>query len=104
MLDKNVSERKVRERLGVTSSTIIKVDRTSDSVIYEHTKPKPYIKISSALMRNSIYDLYHSEKSSTIESNSRKIIEVNGEKHVGRVWLVPTIKEQYNLFKQSDII
>ena len=103
LLDENISKGKVRERLGVISLTISKFDRTSESVIYEHSKPKLYVNTSSTLMCNSIYDFCHSEESSTTDSISCKINEVNGEKHVGRVWLVPIIRDQYKLFKQ-DIV
>ena len=101
---KNISKNQVRERLGVSRYTISKIDRTSETITYSHSQPKQYVTASSKLMRDSIYDFCHSEESSTIDSNSRKIIEVNGERHVGRVWLVPTVREQYKLFMQSDVM
>ena len=56
------------------------------------------------LQRKCVLDFCHSEDSSSIDSNSRKIIDVNGEKHVGRVWLAKTINEQYKMFLTSEIV
>lgn len=52
----------------------------------------------------SVLDFCHSDCSSTIDSNSRKIVTIKNEQHPGRVWLVKTLDEQYNLFKQSDVV
>ena len=50
----------------------------------------------------------HSVKSSTIDSNSKRLVEVikdgNIERHVGRVWAVRIIDEQYTLFRESDTV
>jgi len=51
-----------------------------------------------------VLNFFHSEAASNIDYNSHKIIDINGEKHVGRVCLVPTVGEQYALFKQSEEI
>ena len=56
------------------------------------------------LKRESVLDFCHSDCSSTIDSNSRKIVTINKEQHPGRVWLVKTLDEQYNLFKKSDVV
>ena len=93
MSDKNILKKQVQERLGVSLWTITKINRTFERAIYSHKQPKPYVTASSALMCDSIYDFCHSEESSTIDSNSRKIIEVNEERHMGRVWLIPTVGE-----------
>ena len=52
----------------------------------------------------SIVEFFHSDESSSIDSNSRKIIIVTGKQHIGRVWSVKTLNEQYSLFKQSEVI
>ena len=88
------SKRKVRERLGVTGDTIRKIKfATGDGARYKHAKPKEYITVISGIQSNSVYDFCHSDESRTIGSNSRKIAEVDRKKHVGRVWLVPTVRE-----------
>ena len=55
-----------------------------------------------------MYDFCHAEEASSIDSNSRRIVKVKRgeeyEKHVGRVWRVPTIQEQYKLFLQSETV
>ena len=55
-----------------------------------------------------MYDFCHAEEASSIDSNSRRIVRVKRgeeyEKHVGRVWRVPTIQEQYKLFLQSETV
>ena len=56
------------------------------------------------LQRKCVLDFCHSEDSLSIDSNSRKIIDVNGKKHVGRVWLAKTINEQYKMFLTSEIV
>ena len=61
LVDKNISKRKVRERLGVTSSNVSKVNCKSVIVIYKHNNPKPYVTASGALMRDSVSDFCHSE-------------------------------------------
>ena len=53
-------------------------------------------------------DFCHSDESSSIDSNSKRVLEIdrNGtiEKHVRRVWAASTIDEQYALFCQSDTV
>lgn len=56
------------------------------------------------LQKKCVLDFCRSEDSSSIDSNSRKIIDVNGEKHVGRVGLAKTINEQYKMFLTSEIV
>mmetsp|Transcript_35612 Transcript_35612/g.41221 ORF Transcript_35612/g.41221 Transcript_35612/m.41221 type:complete len:86 (-) Transcript_35612:213-470(-) len=50
----------------------------------------------------------HFDESSSIDSNSRRLINVViddvTERHVGRVWNVSTIDDQYALFLESGII
>ena len=52
----------------------------------------------------SVLTFWHDEESSTIDSYSRKIVAVDNEKYVWRVWLVKTMKEQYKIFVQSENI
>jgi len=81
-----------------------KAVRKEDEVSYLHTKSKLYEMNQVTNHLRCISDFFHSDESSVIDSNSRKIIEVDGENHAGRVWVVPTIREQYMLFKQSEAV
>lgn len=55
----------------------------------------------------SILTFYHSDESSSIDSNSRRIVEIkNGdtiEKHVGHVWNVLTVDEKYLMYCESEV-
>ena len=56
----------------------------------------------------AVSDFCHSDESSTIESNSKYVVDVKRgstiEKHVIMVWIVSTIDEQHALFCESDIL
>ena len=58
--------------------------------------------------RKCIAAFCHSEESSSIDSNSKRMVEVKRgqeiELHVGRVWNVLTVTEQYNLFMESETL
>jgi len=58
--------------------------------------------------RKCIATFFHSDKSSSIDSNSKRMVEVKRgdevELHAGRVWIVSTVTEQYNLFLESEIL
>ena len=56
------------------------------------------------LQRQCVQDFFHSNDSSSINSNSRKIYTINGEKHVGRVWLAKIINEKYQIFIVSEVL
>ncbi len=43
--------------------------------------------------RSCVLEFCHSDDSSSIDSNSHKIITIDGSPHVDRVWLVKTIDE-----------
>jgi len=58
----------------------------------------------TALQKLCIDVFCHSDKSSSIDSNSRKVIIVDKVKHAARVWGVTTIDEQYQLFIQSETL
>ena len=60
------------------------------SMLWKHS-PKKVTTVHDEPQSASVYDFYHSEEYSTIDSNSSKIIEVNGYRHQGIVWLVPTV-------------
>ena len=56
------------------------------------------------LKRTCVIEFFHSDESSSIDSNSRKILRINREDCVGWVWSIKIVEEQYRLFEQSDII
>ena len=60
------------------------------------------------LQRDCVDKFCHSDEASSFDSNSRKVVEVEKEggleKHFARVWNVPTVREQYNLFLHSDTL
>jgi len=64
--------------------------------------------IATKLKEECMLAFCHSDESSTIDSNSRRIIDVIvdgvNEKHVGRVWNVFTLNEKYELFLQSETV
>ena len=61
------------------------------------------------MQQQCVDDFCHCDESSNIDSNSRRTVKVTNEdgiveKHVGRVWLVSTVDEQYNLFLNSETV
>ena len=76
----------------------------SDDVIYAHTQSTEYTTKIGLIHKRCVLEFCHSNESLSIDSNSCKILIVNGKKHVGRVWLFPTIREQYTLFLYSEIV
>lgn len=65
----------------------------------------------TTLQKKSIRDFCHANKGSCIDSNSRRIVDVLSliqpgsiGKHVGRVWEVVSVDEQYGLFMNSQTI
>jgi len=104
----------IRNFIGVSSRSFyknVKSQRDEGELVastnYAHKKRKT---ITHTLLRQlqiqCVKDFCHSDESSTIDSNSKRLVAVkNGnrvEQHVGRVWLVSTIDEQYALFCESD--
>ena len=71
---------------------------------YNHPEQKSRETKIGEIQRKCIADFCHSDDSSSIDSNSHKIITVDGEKHVARVWHTKTVNEQYTLFLHSDVL
>ena len=76
---------------------------------YKHAKQKKRKQTAlSQQQEQCVITFCHSDESSRIDSNSKRIVEVTidgkTEKHVGRVWAVRTIDEQYTLFCESDTV
>ena len=94
--------------LGFSKRSFYKRLKTPPPSIFSQTyiPPKRKVQVTKIgpLQKESIAEFCHSDESSSIDSNSRKIIIVTGEQHVGRVWSVKTVNEQYSLFKQSEVI
>ena len=107
-LPNEVKKDAVREVLGVSKRSFYKRLKTLPPSICSQTyiPPKRKVRVTKIgpLQKESIANFCHSDESSSIDSNSRKVIIVTGEQHVGRVWSVKTVNEQYSLFKQSEVI
>ena len=76
---------------------------------YQHVEHKSrHKKALTAKQEQSILDFCHSDESSSIESNSKYVLEIDRkgtiEKYVGRVWAICTINKQYALCCQSDTV
>ena len=104
LFDGQVSKATIQTRLEVSIARISKVQRNEDTLGYLHMKQKEYETKQGPKHLQCISEFCHSDESSVIDSNSRKIVTVKGEKHVGRVWVVPTVREQYRLFQNSDTV
>ena len=92
---------KIRDVIGMSKNTfyIRKAPQQNDDInTYRLAEGSQRKTKWGYLQKKCVLDFCHSEDSSSIDSNSRKIIDVNGEKHVGRVWLAKTINEQYKMF------
>ena len=55
-------------------------------------------------MRQCVNTFCHCDDSSSIDSNSRKVVIVGEEKHAARVWRVKTVNEQYDMFINSTTL
>ena len=96
---------KIREVIGITKHGFYarKVARDKNVYTYEQVLASKRKTRWGELQKQCVLDFCHSDDSSSIDSNSRKIILVDNVKHVGRVWSAKTIKEQYMMFLTSDI-
>ena len=78
-----------------------------DMTTYKHIEPTKRKQTAlSQKQEQCVLTFCHSDESSNIDSNSKRLVDVirDGkiERHVGRVWAVRTIDEQYTLFCSSD--
>ena len=109
-LPADVNKNKIREMLGFQKKTFYNyLQRETNTTTYQHLIRKGRtITDLQIQQRNCVFEFSHAGEASSIDSNSRRVIEVKRgeeyEKHVGRVWRVPTIQEQYNLFLQSETL
>ena len=55
-------------------------------------------------MRQCVDAFCHCDDSSSIDSNSRKVVIVGDDKHAARVWRVKTVNEQYAMFLNSTTL
>ena len=97
---------KIREALAVSKHSFYHktITRTNKLETYKPVGLSHRQTKWAVLQRRCVRDFCHSEDSSSIDSNSRKIITINGRPHVGRVWLAKTIDEQYQMFLVSDVL
>ena len=103
----------IRKMLGFSTGTFYRdIQEQSnglDMTSYKHIESKKRKQTElSQKQEQCILTFCHSDESSTIDSNSKRLVEVirDGkiERHVGRVWAVRTIDEQYTLFCESDTV
>ena len=98
-------KRYISDRLSISKEVISKVSCTrEEEVSYIHQKTKVYTTKHGESQLKAMLDFCHSEEVSNIDSNSRKIIDINWENHVGILWWAPIVKDQYYLFNQSEEI
>lgn len=102
MFNGDINKVTIQERLGVLIARMSKAVRKEDEVRYLYTKSKLYEMKQAPNHLRCISEFFHSDEYSVIDSNSRNIIELDGEKYIDIVWVVPTVREQYMLFKQSE--
>ena len=95
-----VGLKRIREEIGMSKNAFYRRNLTRNLNIdsYELVETSHRQTKWGLLQRHCVLEFCHSEDSSSIDSNSRKIITVNGEKHVGRVWLAKTINGHYKMF------
>ena len=113
-LDDDQSLNFIRKLLGISTGTFYKsiggeTEDTTDPASYCHIeRNKRQASSTLILQKESILCFCHSDDSLTIDSNSKRIVEVKiadkVEKYVGRVWAVLTIDEQYSLFVESELV
>ena len=105
-----VEENSVREILGVSRKVWYNKSNLLNKSRCQH-KSRKEREVFELVRRQcrSIVQFCHSEEASHIDSNSRRIVDVineegEEEKHIGRVWEFPTIREQYEVYKHSDVV
>ena len=102
---------KIRKRLSINKDYFYKFTNNNDNKCniqsnnLQLPKHNKYI-VKTLKLQVKVIDLFcHSDKSSSIDSNARKVTMVTPDSpHLQRVWRVKTGQEQYDLFKQSDIV
>ena len=109
--DVSVSEQSICEAIGVRKRVYQNTisANSGERTDYIHVKRKARSESMLTIQqRKCVEEFCHSEESSSIDSNSKRMVEVKRgqeiELHVGRVWNVLTVTEQYNLFLESEIL
>ena len=95
---------KIREAIGVCKVFFYGKSITRMTSAYTHSRRTRYSTKYGDKQRQCVVEFCHSDESSSIDSNSRKVIRVGEEDHAGRVWLVKTCNEQYDLFLFSETV
>ena len=97
---------RIREAIGVSKKSYYRktIARTNKLDTYKPVAPSHRQTKWGIQQRRCVEDFCHSDDSSSIDSNSRKIITIDGRPHVGRVWLAKTLDEQYQMFLISDVL
>ena len=116
MQSDSVNLNTIRNFMGVSTASFYKnvnSQRNEGELVkptnYQHKKRKTITRtLLRQLQIQSVKEFCHSDESSTIDSNSKRLVEVKSddkvEKHVGRVWIVSTIDEQHALFLESETV
>ena len=76
---------------------------------YSHIQRKKQVqKLLTQIQKQSVYTFCHSHKSSSVDSHSRRMINVMvdniSERHAGKVWDASIVNDQYTLFLESSTI
>ena len=109
-LPAHVSQNKIRDMLGLErKSFYTHMKRETCNTNFKHVVRKDRVVPDLVLQqRDCVEKFCHSDEASSIDSNSRQIVDVTVdgeiEHHFGRVWNVPTVREQHNLLVQSDTV
>lgn len=96
----------VRKELGFANTSYYKPRNNSHQNLETYNPPEEnqYNNTMTKLKRECVDLFCHSDESSTIDSNSCTPIIVKGVEHAGRIWTTNTVKEQYQIFKQSSAV
>ena len=100
----------VRTILGLTWRTYNScLEAVEDGEKYKHISRKKRERSElSKVQEKSILAFCHSEESSAIDSNSKRVVKVlvdgEEENHVARVWNALTLDEKYSLYKESSVV
>ena len=95
MLTRDKMQSKILQAIGVKQHSITKLRKSE--VIHssaEHATTRKRVKQNvpaTDLKRKCVIEFCHCDDSSSIDSNSRKIVKVGNKDHPARVWLCKTI-------------
>ena len=83
---------KIRDAIGITKHGSYARKVAQDKSVYAYISASKRKAKGGILQKKYVLAFCHSDDSLSIASNSRKIITVDKEKYVGRVWSAKSIK------------